>query len=209
MKEQLKSKIKIVYVAIMVGVITLLLSFCMNRKNDVESIPISYQHATYSIDYDNLNAVVGDADYVFIGTIADEEGTVYKNPVKIEDTDGNVVEVTSPYTNYKVDVLKNIKGSLTTEEPIQIQKSGGISEDKSEYLLYEGDELPAVGQTYVFFAYAQPDGSLLLSGPVSNMETKIEKGEDLESTTEFKEVMEAYENQIQTERQRYTSKYEV
>lgn len=34
--------------------------------------------------------------------------------------------------------------------------------------MYEDDTLPEEGKSYVFLAYAQVDGSLLISGPNSN-----------------------------------------
>ena len=129
--------------------------------------------------------------------------------MEIVNEEGKVSEEATPYTNYTVDVVENIKGNLTTEETIPIQKTGGLSKDKSEYVIYEGDELPAVGQTYIFFTYAQPDGSLLLSGPVSNIGIKEKSADGLDSTTVYKEVVEAYKNQMETERQRYASMYEI
>ena len=156
-----------------------------------------------------MEAVVGDADYVFVGTVSGQENAVYKNPVEIVDKEGNIKEETTPYTNYTVDIVENIKGNLTMEETVPIQKTGGLSKDKSEYIVYEGDELPVVGETYIFFAYAQPDGSLLLSGPVSNIRLKENNADVVNSTIEYKEVVEAYKNQIETGRQRYTSLYEA
>lgn len=76
---------------------------------------------TFSIDYSDLNAVVGDADYVFVGTVASEEGTVYKDAVTVETDDGKTREVSGPYTNYTVNVTKNIKGNLVTDTAIPIQ----------------------------------------------------------------------------------------
>lgn len=37
-----------------------------------------------------------------------------------------------------------------TDTAIPIQKSGGLSEDGSQYFVYEGDELPVVGNEYIF-----------------------------------------------------------
>lgn len=209
MKKQVGIKTGIIYIAIMMVVMFTFVLGGMNWTTNIKNIPTTYLRATYAIDYDNMEAVVGDADYVFVGTITNEKNTVYKNAVEIEDENGVIVEVSSPYTNYEVDVVKNIKGNLTTEETVQLQKSGGISKDRTEYVLYEEDRLPVVGGTYIFFAYAQPNGSLLLSGPVSNLKLNVENIGDFESTAEYKEIMEAYENQEQFDRQRYTSVYEI
>ena len=128
------------------------LFFGIAKPSTSDEITTSYLRGTFSIDYSDLNAVVGDADYVFVGTVASEEGTVYKDAVTVETDDGKTREVSGPYTNYTVNVTKNIKGNLVTDTAIPIQKSGGLSEDGSQYFVYEGDELPVVGNEYIFFA---------------------------------------------------------
>ena len=50
---------------------------------------------------------------------------------------------------------------------ITITKAGGLSET-GDLVLYENDSLPDVGKVYVMTASAQPDGSLLVSGPNSS-----------------------------------------
>lgn len=210
MKIQLKSRGNIfLMVVVAVCVISVFASSQNNVQSDLGKIPITYLRATYAIDYSNLNEVVGDADYVFVGTVKKEETTVYKNVVSIENENGKIMEESSPYTNYKIDVLENIKGNLATEGEISIQKSGGISKDKTKYIVFEGDELPKVGKNYIFFAYAQPDGSLLLSGKVSNIDLKVDENADYENSTEYREVLKAYENQELSDRQRYTSEYDL
>ncbi|WP_226002355.1 hypothetical protein [Paenibacillus sp. BJ-4] len=71
-------------------------------------------------------------------------------------------------------MLDNVKGDLQKDVSILIQKSGGLSEDKSTYLLYNDDFLPQKGKAYVFTAAVQPHGSLLVSGPNSNIEVKTD-----------------------------------
>ena len=209
MKAQIKSKDIIISALVAAVAVVAAVILFQSINKGIQKIPTSYLRATYAIDYNNLEEVVGDADYVFVGTISSKENTVYKNPVEIVNEEGKVSEEATPYTNYTVEVVENIKGNLTTEETIPIQKTGGLSKDKSEYVIYEGDELPVVGQTYIFFTYAQPDGSLLLSGPVSNIGIKEKSADGLDSTTAYKEVVEAYENQVETGRQRYISLHEA
>lgn len=80
--------------------------FCIAKPSTSDEIKTSYLRGTFSIDYSDLNAVVGDADYVFVGTVASEEGTVYKDAVTVETDDGKTREVSGPYTNYTVNVTK-------------------------------------------------------------------------------------------------------
>lgn len=211
MKIQSKTKI-----GISVGVVAVLLAavaliFGIMRHSASDETTISYLKGTFSIDYNDLNAVVGDADYVFAGKVASEEGTVYKGAVTVETDGGKTREVSSPYTNYTVNVTKNIKGNLMTDKAVPIQKSGGLSEDGSQCFVYEGHELPVVGNEYIFFAYAQPDGSLLISGPVSNISVSGDTNEITSSgdSEEYDEIMDAYKNQVDSGRTRFTSSYEA
>lgn len=136
----------------------------------------------------------------------------YKNPVTIENEEGGVREVAQPYTNFKVKVIENLKGDLLLNNIIPIQKSGGLSEDGKEYILYEGDNLPIIGESYIIYAYAQPDGSLLVSGPLSNTlikSSKLAKSSNVsQDTNEYQEALEAITNELVTNRKRFVSTYE-
>ena len=179
---------------------------------------ISYMEGDFAINYNDLKQVVGSADYVFVGTVESDEGTVYKNYVTMETENGGTKEVGTLYSNYMVTVIENIKGNLITDKPIPVQKSGGLSEDGTTIYLYEGDELPRVGAAYIFFAYAQQDGSLLISGPVSNIhltrkcierEAEAKAVDNYKELPDYHEILEAYENQVEEERIRFKSAYDA
>ena len=114
MKFQSKTKIGIFIGAVVILLVIGVLFFCIAKPSTSDEIKTSYLRGTFSIDYSDLNAVVGDADYVFVGTVASEEGTVYKDAVTVETDDGKTREVSGPYTNYTVNVTKNIKCNLVT-----------------------------------------------------------------------------------------------
>lgn len=140
-----------------------------------DKIPISRVAGSFIIDVYNQRELIGSADYVFVGEVISKDGYDYRDPVTI-DRDGEMVTLTSPYTNYTVQVLENIKGNLRTDTSIPIAKDGGLSEDGSCYVLYENDEFPAEKELYIFYAYAQQDGSLLLAGPNSNIKIEYPNG---------------------------------
>ncbi|MDQ0048594.1 hypothetical protein J2T18_002894 [Paenibacillus polymyxa] len=207
--------------------IAMLASGCSNSNVDKNitkagEVPTSYLHASFDINVDNPKEVVGFADYVFVGFVEGMTGTDYKFPVTKETEDGPK-ELKSPYTNYSIKVLDNIKGNLKKDVSIPLQKSGGLSEDKSTYFLFEDDSLPQKGKVYVFTATAEQDGSLLVSGPNSNIEVKtdffsknsIQKlseesiANELAKTEEYKTYQDAYKNEIVKDRKRFTSKYEA
>lgn len=174
--------------------------------------PVTYLKEEYDIDYGNLYAVAGDADYIFVGIVESNEGTYFEN--KETEENGEQIETSDACTDYTVTVLKNIKGSLRTDKPVLIRKFGGLSYDHETLYLLEGDVFPFEEETYIFFANAQKDGSLFVYGPVSNIPLNIDRtqladGVDrLEETAEYQEVLAAYKNQIDSGRERYASSYE-
>jgi len=171
---------------------------------------------SFTVNMDNPQETVGDADYVFLARVNQKVNTVYKDPVTIE-TESGTKEISTPYTNYEVTVLKNIKGSLQLDTNIPIQKAGGNDKDDSSIVLYEDDNLPEVGKAYVFLAYAQDDGSLLVSGPHSNTFVKnINKAitskkipDDIEKSEVISKYKNANKNQVVRDRDRSISKYDT
>lgn len=182
-------------------------------KVDVDSLPIKTMKGSFVYDTTNIKEAVGIVDYVFVGNVVSNDGTVYEDIVAMEDKNGRTKEVGTPYTNYTVRVLDNIKGELQTNDQIQVVKQGGIAQDRKSILVFENDALPKAGQNYIFLAYAQPDGSLLISGPDSNIPITSSasrlNAENAASFTEYAAYKEACENEIvPVERERYTSVYE-
>lgn len=164
-----------------------------------------YQHmpffSDYTLDVDNPDEVVEDADYVFVGKVTEETGTIYKNKTPIEQEDGSIEYIGEAYTNYKVEVISNLKNELTLNKEIALEKQGGIREDGSAYDVFEDDQLPEEGEIYIFTAYTQDDGSLLVAGGNSTIsfdeKTKnIDTEKEVSKTEEFELYEEAVENQV-------------
>lgn len=131
------------------------------KKKEVPTYAI---FSDYTLDVDNPDEVVEDADYVFVGKVTEETGTIYKNKTPIEQEDGSIEYIGEAYTNYKVEVISNLKNELTLNKEIALEKQGGIREDGSAYDVFEDDQLPEEGEIYIFTAYTQDDGSLLVAG---------------------------------------------
>lgn len=144
------------------------------------------------------------------------EGTEYKDPVTVETADGSK-EVSDPYTNYRVSVVENIKGELKTDSAIPLQKQGGVSQDNKSVVLFEEDVLPAQGETFVFLAYVQPNGDLLVSGPNSSVPvqgaTSLMSANEVKQKVSKSDVVNEYEkaakNQKKTKRERFSTDLEV
>lgn len=182
----------------------------------LKSAEIAAAHGLYAIDIYSYPELAGDADYIFVGEVLEMVSVDYRNPVEGENEDGSKRIITSPYTNYSVQVTENLKGTLNQSEPIMITKRGGLSDDGETIELFEEDVLPTAGNSYIFFVYAQDDGSNLVSGPNSSI--PLENEPDAISTYTVTEagdnnildqVRQGIENQIVTDRERSVSKDEV
>lgn len=146
-----------------------------------------YTHITIALDETDLYQYVGAVDYIFVGVVKEANTNI------TEDNDKST---------YKIEVTDNLKGELADE--IECSKHGGILKDGT-MLLYESDNLqdvglPEVGGTYIFMAYAQPDGSLLLSEFWGNVKFSEE---------ELNRFHNYIDNEIPYERERFSSEYDA
>ena len=165
----------------------------------------------------SYEALAGNADYVMIGKVVEELGVDYKWPVMKENEDGTQTELTKPYTKYSVEVIENLKGELSQEEPITISKDGGITKDGKFCELHECDVLPVEGNEYVFYIYAQEDGSNLASGPNSSIPlsdnhkelSTISEEDMLDRESILEKVRNGVANQIDTGSEKGISKDDV
>ncbi|MDR2945073.1 MAG: hypothetical protein LBU81_08385 [Methanosarcinales archaeon] len=219
MKNQFTRKHFALFSAVLVALIAGVAATSVFYSNESPSFSgdgnISRIRASYIIDVYDPSELVGDVDYVFAAKVDKFAGNTYKFPVLIEDEKGNEVEVGSPHTNYYVTVLENIKGKLITGESIPIEKAGGISQYNGKLVLHENDSLPEVGKVYIFLAYAQPDGTLQISGPNSNIEItsidllKKNSTGSVKDSFEYSEAVKVFETQKVSDRERFVSIYDV
>ena len=64
MKAQIKSKDIIISVLVAAVAVVVAIILFQSINKGTREIPTAYLRATYAIDYNNLEEVVGDADYV-------------------------------------------------------------------------------------------------------------------------------------------------
>lgn len=205
----MKSKILLICMGIVLS-----LAGCGNKEKEIE---ISEVMGCYTIDVYSYEELAGNADYVMIGKVVDELGVDYKWPVMKENEDGTQTELTKPYTKYSVEVIENLKGELSQEEPITITKKGGITKDGKFCDLYESDVLPVNGNEYVFYIYAQEDGRNLVSGPNSSIPlsdnhkelSTISEEDMLDRESILEKVRNGVANQIDTGSEKGISKDDV
>lgn len=156
--------------------------------------PYDTYQVTYSIDVENLQEVVGDSDYVIVAEVTGYVETTYS-------ASG------FPLTEYSIQVVENIKGTLDTSREINLLKEGGLNEENSAFIVYENDFLPQVGGTYIFCLYGQSSGAIRACG--QNYTLKIENPSDYKNEENYINILSAYENEIVSSRTRYQSQYEV
>ncbi|MCD8328362.1 MAG: hypothetical protein LUC25_04600 [Ruminococcus sp.] len=189
------SKITLVVcvVAVLVIAVAILLIVFKGNSNEDSTDNISYVEGSFIIDYDDLRQVAGAANYVFVGKVVSKGET--------EDDQTQML----PVTEYSIRVEKNIKGELITDEDITVYKAGGISDVSGDLILYEGDCMPEAGNRYVFYAFGQPDGTLLISGPVSNVLIDSSEAQEANASDVYSEnqeylaALDAYENEIESD----------
>ena len=131
----MKSKILLVCMGIVLS-----LAGCGSKE-----IEIAEAMGCCTIDVDSYEELAWDADYVMIGKVVEELGVKYEFPIMTENEDGTPKELSKPYTEYSVEVIENLKGELSQEEPIIISKDGGITKDWKFCYLYESATLPVEG----------------------------------------------------------------
>jgi hypothetical protein len=152
------------------------------------------------IDVDDPQAVAGLVDHVFIGRVEGEGKVDYYN-VAVRETEQGPKTDGTPFMNYKITVLKNLKGKLPLQT-LPMQKKGGVTMDGKYLYLGEGDFLPEKGDICVFYASVQEDGSLWIPG--KNFSVKIVDTKDFGKTsagtqtaqleTARQEILQAAEN---------------
>lgn len=151
-------------------------------EEEILRLPVSPSEGCFVYDPGNAREAVGYADYVFTGKLVSYDGVHYDHTI--------------PLSEYTVQVLENIKGSLVTSRPIHVVKDGGVMKDHKSVSIWSGDSLPESGKTYIFLGSAGPDGTIMISGPNSNVEIT---GND----PKIEEYKDAYKNEVVYERERY------
>ena len=193
----MKNTVKISIIsAVAAGCIALVIICHMDIGGYQNEIPVSLLHASYAIDVNNMKAVVGFSDYVFVADVKALEKTEYNGAL--------------PYSVYTLRVRENIKGELVTDKDISVRKAGGISSDGKAYFVYDDDILPEIGGRYIFIASGQPEGVLIVCGANSTFSVDMSlTDDDLQEDNNYKKVKDAVKKEIVYDRKRDKSIYDL
>lgn len=154
------------------------------NADNADDLPIVEMTVQYS--FDSYEEIMGYADYVFVGKVIGDPISIQKNMLSSKDTVLNI-----PHTIYSVEVLNNIKGDLT--QTVEIQRLGGLDES-GKYYRVAGDILPVEGETYIFIAKAQEDGTLIDGGMNYSIVYSEEALERVENAVQNQKVFEDVEH---------------
>ena len=184
------------------GLCALLLGGCgaPAGTSGAENLPVDYLLGDFAVDVYNPCELVGFSDYYFIAVVDEGTGTSYRHEVTLETEGGGKKTLSTPYTDYTVTVLRNVKGALPEDGPVPLTKAGGVARGGKSVVLYEDDLLLEPGKTYAITACVQEDGTLLVSGP--NSCELVEDGVNMISSG-LDEYESHYLNEVPYDRERY------
>jgi len=223
--KSFSKKKKVIAMVAVAFVLTLTVAFGIYLVTS-NRIPIAKTLYSHVIDINNPRELAGFADYVFVGRVEKQNGVVYEN-VYDRETEEGFETVGSPYTWYDVTVLENLKGELKINKTIPIPKEGGITMNGKHFILGDGGSMPEVGDVLIIYASAGEDGDLLINGNEKIMESKLtEKAvqkknsvqiqqaaqaelNSIENSPVYQSILEACENEVPHERDRYTAPAEL
>lgn len=155
--------------------------------------PKAQETFCYAYNPDDKRELSGAADYISVAYIKECSGTSYQN-VK---ADGFKIRG-NPFTNFEIEIYRNIKGELDTDKAVPFLMYGGVSIDKK--FLSNPTPFPPKGRCCIMYSRLGEDNRLYISKTFtldaadrSECLNMAENGRDYEL---LNECIDAYENQM-------------
>ncbi len=165
------------------------------RKPSVEDadLPPLQQTADYLFDPCDKEMMSGFSDYIAAAYVEETNGTVYQD---VREDAGQVKG--TPYTEYNVTILRNIKGDLTTSETVKLYQYGGVSIDEKNLVFIT--PLLESGRYYVLYLSTADDHNLYvnMSYRLSDIAGESDRGRVLnapENSELLQSCIDAYQNE--------------
>ena len=162
-------------------------------------VPIVYDDASFMVNIEKPEEIVGWGDYVFVAKVEGELRTEYTNIRK--NADGTITG--KPYTVYSITVVDNLKGHLKKNKTIEFFKHGGVNYDGKSISLLEGDQLLESGKYYILTAASESDGRLGQGMPNSAIELNVGSKQEIVSNKEYKNFKKYIKNEVKFDRERF------
>lgn len=181
-------------------------------KDPISVINSEYTRSVACVDWifdiGDKEKVVGFHDYVFVGAVKKVVGTGYSD---VDFSDG-LRMFSQPYTRYEVKVIENLKGELVTDRDIPLTKHDGAYLFGKRVSMMAGDNLPDVGECYIFICRADEDGELNIGSFSSFCDIylcKVEEYTGQEAKIEiYRDAVRNMDESVYSG-ERYKSKYEA
>lgn len=167
-------------------------------------VPIIYDDASFMVDTEKPEEIVGWGDYVFVAKVEGELRTEYTNIRNNADC----TITGKPYTVYSITVVDNLKGRLKKNKPIEFFKHGGVNYDGKSISLLEGDQLLESGKYYILTAASENDGRLGQGMPNSAIKLNAGSKQEIVSDKEYKNFKKYVKNEVKFDRERFRANAE-
>ncbi len=155
---------------------------------DMESLTLEPYVSNYTFDPSSKREATKAVDYVFAAKVLSWDKTIYRGSL---EADGTAQEFDVPLTQYTVEVVGSLKGGLEKGQRLSILKEGGIKRDKKTLVLEENDALLQEDRYYMILAYAQENGSLLVSGYYASVLLDAQNQQEVLDSEQYQEYQQA------------------
>ena len=144
-------------IAALVGLVALSALTAAREDETAPPTNVVVTHPAYPYDFNDKRILVGFAQYVFLGEVAEQVGN------KGVPTSAPDIEI--PQTQFRVKVMQEIKGKLPPE--VVVSQSSALDKDTGDLILIDGDPLLQPGEVILFVANAEPefDWYTIVAGP--------------------------------------------
>lgn len=188
-----------------------------NQDAHAEKLKIVNMDGTFSIDIDNVQEQVNFADYNFVGKVVEESSVEYIDEGQVNSDTGELLS--TPITHYKVEVIDALSSGFPVGEVVDVERMGGLSEDKSSMVQFEGEGNLESDSLYTMSVGVDEENQLILSPKAAlliptdtSAQNTLARSEKIDpsiytDTTTYKSVKKAVKKAKPISRERYEYKF--
>ncbi len=163
-------------------------------RNYIPSKIYRYERVDSIVNLSNPRELVGIKEYVFVCRVIETHD--YNSERLFRDFPAIIDYYGGTFTECKIEVIKNIEGSLKENEITYFYKGGGCSVLKDSICLFQNDIMPVADSYYIFTGMAHPDGTMTGGGEYGTimLEPWVNKN-NIEDSAVYQYYVDAYNNQ--------------
>lgn len=188
-----------------------------NQDAHADKLNIVSMDGSFSIDIDNVQEQVNFADYTFVGKVIEEANVEYIDEGQVNPDTGELLS--TPITHYKVEVIDALSSGFPVGEMVDVERVGGLSEDKSSMVQFEGEGNLESDSLYTMSVGVDEENQLILSPKAALLiptdaatQNTLAKNENIDpriytDTATYKSVKKAIKKAKPISRERYEYKF--